>query len=148
MRDRIDICNEVMNIGVTLLKENIAYNEKVKDYLNSRPKNSGQDVAIKSALNVIDNEITIVSTALGIISERSECWGNSEIGDTEYKVINPIMELATDILRNKVQRLTNVYALVLPTDNPEKVSELNSDIDIMNRAIELFTKYDDKWDIS
>lgn len=148
MRDRIDICNGVMNIGVTLLKENIDYNEKVKDYLNSRPKNSGQDVAIKSALNVIDNEITIVSTALGIISERSECWGNSEIGDTEYKVINPIMELATDILRNKVQRLTNVYALVLPTDNPEKVSELNSDIDIMNRAIELFTKYDGKWDIS
>ena len=148
MRDRIGICNEVMNIGVTLLKENIDYNEKVKDYLNSRPKNSGQDVAIKSALNVIDNEITIVGTALSIVSERSECWGNSEIGDTEYKVINPIMGLATDILRNKVQRLTDVNALVLPTDNPEKVSELNTDIDIMTSAIELFTKYDGKWDIS
>lgn len=134
MKDRLSICNDLMNIAANIVKGDIEYNRCVLRQFGDkyRPEDYKQ----------LKTEVESLETVYNHILDKLSSWGTPN----NPKVINSIMDLAKEILNNKLVYFKDVSKLMLDTDKAEKINELNNDIEAIKAAITIIEKYENKWD--
>ena len=133
MKDRLSICNDLMNIAAIIVTGAVEYNRCVlSQFVNTNtPEVSKQ----------LKKEIKSLHKMYNIILDRLGCWRSNR-----PEVINSIMGLAKEILNNKLVYFNDISKLMLDTDKIEKINELNNDMESIRAAIALIEKHENKWD--
>lgn len=133
MKDRLTICNDLMNIAANIVSKAVEYNRCVLNQFgdNDKPEDSQQ----------IKKEIKSLYTVYNGILDKLGGWGILN----DPKVINSIMDLAKEILDNKLEYFNEISKLMLDTES-EKINELNNDMEAIKTAIAVIEKHENKWD--